>query len=102
AFQEGFGLTETAPIVTMLGSPDVVRKNGSVGKPGMHVEVRIVDENERDVPEGAIGELVVRGPNVMAGYWNHPDETAEAFRGGWFHTGDLARSDDEGFLYIVD
>lgn len=102
AFQEGFGLTETAPVVSLLQAPDVVRKNGSVGKPAMHVEVRVVDESDRDVSDGQVGELIVRGPNVTAGYWNRPEETAEAMRNGWFHTGDLARRDDEGFVWIVD
>lgn len=101
-FQEGFGLTETAPIVAVLKQPDVVRKAGSIGQPAPHVAVRIVDDGDRDVPPGEVGELVVRGPNVMLGYWNQPDATAEALRGGWFHTGDLARQDEEGFLFIVD
>lgn len=101
-FQEGFGMTETAPIVSILASADVVRKNGSVGKPCVHVEVRIVDEAEREVARGQVGELVVRAPNVMLGYWNRPEASAEALRGGWMHTGDLARSDEENFLYIVD
>ena len=65
-------------------------------------EARIVDENDRDVPIGEVGELVVRGPNVFAGYWGLPEATAEAFRGGWFHTGDLGRMDAEGFITLVD
>jgi fatty-acyl-CoA synthase len=101
-FREGFGLTETAPIVCVLGAKDVIRKSGSVGHPAPHVTVRIVDDGDRDVPEGQAGELVVRGPNVMLGYWNRPEETAAALRGGWFHTGDVARRDEEGFIYIVD
>jgi|BEDMetMinimDraft_2_1075160.scaffolds.fasta_scaffold06406_1 fatty-acyl-CoA synthase len=101
-FQEGFGLTETAPVVAVLKQDDVVRKAGSIGKPALHVEVRIVDDYDREVRRGEIGELVVRGPNVMLGYWNQPEATAEAVRGGWFHTGDLARQDDEGYLFIVD
>jgi fatty-acyl-CoA synthase len=101
-FREGFGLTETAPIVCILDAQDVIRKSGSVGHPAAHVEVRLVDEADDDVPEGEPGELIVRGPNVMLGYWNRPEETARALRGGWFHTGDVARRDEEGFLYIVD
>ncbi|HYW03289.1 MAG TPA: long-chain fatty acid--CoA ligase [Gammaproteobacteria bacterium] len=101
-FQEGFGMTETAPNASILDNADAVRKHGSVGKPLMHMEMRIVDESDRDVAEGETGELLVRGPNVFAGYWNRPEATREAFRGGWFHTGDLARRDDEGFYYIVD
>jgi acyl-CoA synthetase (AMP-forming)/AMP-acid ligase II len=67
-----------------------------------HVSTRIVDEYDRDVPVGEVGELLVRGPNVFAGYWGRPDATAEAFRGGWFHTGDLGRVDAEGFITLVD
>jgi fatty-acyl-CoA synthase len=66
------------------------------------VQTRIVDENNREVPTGEVGELVVRGPNVFAGYWGLPEATAEAFRGGWFHTGDLGLVDDEGFITLVD
>lgn len=101
-FVEGFGMTETAPDVAILSSKDATRKQGSIGLPVATVQVRIVDDQDRDVPPGQVGELVVRGPNVCAGYWNNPAATAEAFRGGWFHTGDLARQDEEGFYYIVD
>ncbi|HEU4404411.1 MAG TPA: long-chain fatty acid--CoA ligase [Polyangiaceae bacterium] len=101
-FQEGFGMTETAPIVSVLAAEDVVRKNGSVGKPCIHVEVRVVDAADREVARGEVGELAVRAPNVMLGYWNRPEASAEALRGGWMHTGDLARVDGEGFVYIVD
>jgi fatty-acyl-CoA synthase len=101
-FQEGFGMTETAPIVAVLKQDDVVRKAGSIGKPALHVDARVFDEHDQEVEAGVVGELVVRGPNVMLGYWNQPEATAEAVRGGWFHTGDLARRDEEGYLYIVD
>ncbi|WP_156289666.1 acyl-CoA synthetase [Oceanobacillus salinisoli] len=101
-FYEGFGLTETAPFVSLLDSKNSLRKHGSVGKTPMHVEVRIVDEYDRDVPVGDVGELVVKGPNVMKGYWNKPEATREAIRDGWFHTGDLAKFDEENFIYIVD
>lgn len=101
-FYEGFGLTETAPFVCILDKENALRKNGSVGKPPIHTDVRIVDPNDRDVPVGKVGELLVKGPNVMIGYWNKPAETAEALRNGWFYTGDLARFDDESFIYIVD
>jgi acyl-CoA synthetase (AMP-forming)/AMP-acid ligase II len=101
-FQEGFGMTETAPGVTLLDADHVKEKSGSVGRAVFHVETRIVDENDRDVPTGQVGELVVRGPNVFAGYWGLPEATAEAFRGGWFHTGDLGRMDAEGFITLVD
>jgi acyl-CoA synthetase (AMP-forming)/AMP-acid ligase II len=101
-FSEGFGLTETAPVVSILESEYVQTRAGSVGRAAMHVDVRIVDDQDVDVPTGTVGELIVRGPNVFAGYWMKPQATAEAFRGGWFHTGDLARADAEGFLTLVD
>ncbi|MFY9920843.1 MAG: AMP-binding protein, partial [Mycobacterium sp.] len=102
SFQEGFGLTETAPGATLLDASHINEKLGSIGRPMFHVSTRIVDEYDRDVPVGDVGELLVRGPNVFAGYWGRPDATAEAFRGGWFHTGDLGRVDAEGFITLVD
>ena len=101
-FQEGFGMTETAPGATLLDPDHVKDKRGSVGRPLFHVQTRIVDENDREVPTGEVGELVVRGPNMFVGYWGLPQATAEAFRGGWFHTGDMTRVDDEGFITLVD
>ncbi|MCC5859518.1 MAG: o-succinylbenzoate--CoA ligase [Ectothiorhodospiraceae bacterium] len=101
-FLEGFGMTETCASACVLGDADAVRKNGSVGKPLIHVQMRIVDENDNDVPAGETGELVLRGPTLFLEYWNRPDATEEAFRNGWFHSGDLARQDEEGFYYIVD
>ena len=101
-FYEGFGLTETAPFVSLLDSKNAVRKNGSVGKAPVHVEIRVVDENDRDVKVGGVGELLVKGPNVMTGYWNKPEATKETIKDGWLYTGDLAKFDEEGFLYIVD
>ncbi len=99
---EGFGLTETSPIASYLDTADIVEHLGSIGRPVHHVDTRIVDEADNDVPEGVVGELVFRGPTIFAGYWNKPTETAEAMRGGWFHTGDLARSVEGEYLYIVD
>lgn len=101
-FIEGFGLTETAPFVALLDNENSIRKNGSVGKPPIHVDVKIVDEFEQEVEVGEVGELIVRGPNIFKEYWNKPDATKEAKRNEWFYTGDLAKFDDEGFLYIVD
>ncbi len=101
-FQEGFGMTETAPIVSFLDADHVKEKAGSIGRTAFHVEARIVDDADRAVPAGEVGELVVRGPNVFVGYWGLPEATAEAFRGGWFHTGDLGRIDPEGFITLVD
>lgn len=101
-FYEGFGLTETAPFVSILDKENTIRKNGSVGKEPIHTNVRIVDPTDRDLPPGQVGELIVNGPNVMAGYWNKPEETKQAIKNGWFYTGDLAKFDSEGFIYIVD
>jgi acyl-CoA synthetase (AMP-forming)/AMP-acid ligase II len=101
-FQEGFGMTETAPGATLLGADRVKEKSGSIGRPVFYMQTRIVDENDREVPTGEVGELVLRGPNVFVGYWGLPEATAEAFRGGWFHTGDLGSVDDEGFITLVD
>jgi fatty-acyl-CoA synthase len=101
-FLEGFGMTETTASACVLGNEDAIRKNGSVGKPLLHVQMRIVDEEGNDVAPGDTGELVLRGPSIFLEYWNRPDATEEAFQGGWFHSGDLARQDEEGFYYIVD
>jgi fatty-acyl-CoA synthase len=101
-FQEGFGMTETAPSVSVLDADHIKEKLGSIGRPLPGVETRVVDAADRDVATGTVGELVVRGDNVFAGYWMLPDATADAFRGGWFHTGDLARVDDEGYITLVD
>jgi len=96
-----FGMTETS-IVTWLSTDDAVRKRGSVGKPVLHGEVRIVNREMQPVKIGETGEVVVRGPILMSGYWNKPEVTKEVVKNGWFHTGDLATIDDEGFIYIVD
>lgn len=101
-FQEGFGMTETAPGCTLLAPEYVKRKAGSIGRPLMHVETRVVDEQDKDVFTSEVGELLLRGPNLFTGYWCLPQETAAAFQGGWFHTGDLAKVDDEGFITLVD
>lgn len=101
-FTEGFGMTETSPSAACLAPEDVLSKAGSIGRPVNHVEFRIVDVEDRDVPVGTVGELCVQGPSVFVGYWNRPAETADALRGGWFHTGDMARVDEEGFYTLVD
>lgn len=100
AFAQGYGLTETGRL-SALALEDSIRKAGSVGKEVFHVLLKIVDEENNEVSPGAVGEIVVRGPNVFSHYWNRAEETARAFRDGWFHTGDLGWRDDEGFLYIV-
>ncbi len=98
---EGYGLSEAAPVVA-LNPLDGVRKVRSIGLPLPDVEVKIFDEADREVPTGEPGELVVRGPNVMRGYYNRPDETAAALRSGWLHTGDIARLDEDGYIFILD
>jgi fatty-acyl-CoA synthase len=102
-FLQGYGLTETAPGGTLMPADDWKRKLGSAGKPFLHAELRVVDENGAPCPRDEIGEVQFNGPNVFAGYWGRPDATAEAFTpDGWFRTGDLGRLDDEGFLTLVD
>ncbi len=97
-----FGQTEMSPVTCMLEGKDALRKIGSVGKVVPCVTARIVDPMMNDVKPGEVGEIVYRGPNMMKGYWQNPQATADAFRGGWFHSGDLVREDEEGFLYVVD
>ncbi len=98
---EGYGLSEASP-VTCFNPLDRPRKPGSIGTSILHVENKVVDELGEEVPAGGVGELIVRGPNIMKGYYKMPEETAAAIRGGWLHTGDMARMDDEGYFYIVD
>lgn len=107
---QGFGMTEIGPcFVSVLSpedhivlSPEQERRLISVGRNYSNTEVKIVDDADREVPIGTVGEICVQGPNVMKGYWRMPQESAEALKGGWFHTGDLGRFDEEGFLYVVD
>jgi len=97
-----YGCTEASPNIAILRARDSLRKRECVGPPVPFLEVRIVDQKDRDVPAGEIGELICRGPNVMKGYYKDRKATLEALRGGWLHTGDLARMDEEKFIYIVD
>ena len=101
-FADAYGLTETVSGDTFLDKRSTVAKLGSVGKPCLHLEVAICDEQGGRLPAGALGEIVLRGPKVFKGYWRNPEATAAAFRGGWFHTGDVGFLDADGFLYIVD
>jgi len=100
--QQGFGMSEAAPSIATLEKRLALQKAGSIGKALMHVEARVVDDNMKDVPVDRVGELVIRGPNLLKEYWNRPEATREAFSEGWFHTGDLARMDRDGDLYIVE
>jgi long-chain acyl-CoA synthetase len=100
---EGYGLSEASP-VTHCNPIFGERRNGSIGLPFPDTEAKIVDieTGERDLPPGETGEIVIRGPQVMKGYWNKPQETAQTLRGGWLHTGDIAKMDEDGYFYIVD
>jgi long-chain acyl-CoA synthetase len=98
---EGYGLSETSPVAS-FNHPDRERKAGSIGTPIEGVEFRLVDDQWNDVGEGEVGEIAIRGHNVMKGYWQRPEATQEALRDGWFRTGDMARRDDDGYYFIVD
>jgi long-chain acyl-CoA synthetase len=98
---EGYGLSETSPVAS-FNHPDRERKPGSIGTPIRDVEMKVFDENDQEVAQGEVGEIVIRGPNVMKGYWQRPDATEETMRGGWFHSGDLAKVDEDGYFFIVD
>ncbi len=101
--QQGFGMTETGPTVFLIDKENAIRKGGSVGKPQISVEVRIVDRAGNDVAPGEMGELLVRGSGVTPGYWQLPDITRETIEpDGWLHSGDVARCDEDGYYYIVD
>ncbi|WP_345347409.1 AMP-binding protein [Rhodococcus olei] len=97
-----FGQTEMSPVTCVLQGKDAIRKLGSVGRPVTSVAIRVVDPDMDDVAPGEVGEIVYRGPGLMLGYWDKPEATADAFRGGWFHSGDLVRVDEEGFVHVVD
>jgi len=98
---EGYGLSETSPVAS-FNHADRERRPGTVGQPIFGCEMRVVDENDQDVAVGEPGEIVIRGHNIMKGYYNRPEATAEALRGGWFHSGDIGVVDDDGYFSIVD
>ncbi len=98
---EGYGLSETSPVAS-FNQPGQPRKPGSIGTPIPGVEMKVVGENGEDLPTGEVGEILIKGPNVMKGYWNRPDATEEVMDGDWFHTGDMARVDEDGYFFIVD
>jgi long-chain acyl-CoA synthetase len=97
---EGYGLTETSPFASYNHDSDY--REGSVGSAIKGVAIKVVDENREDLPPGAIGEIAIKGPNVMKGYFNRPEETAQVIRDDWFLTGDIGKMDGDGFLYLVD
>jgi acyl-CoA synthetase (AMP-forming)/AMP-acid ligase II len=105
---QSYGMTELSPVVTILGWRDHLQDAAasgrlrSAGRPAMLAEVAIIDPDDRPLPAGSHGEIVARGPMVMQGYWNRPDLTADALRGGWMHTGDVGYLDDDGYLFVVD
>jgi fatty-acyl-CoA synthase len=101
-FSQGYGMTETSPGVLYLTREDSASKPGTAGVPHFFADVRVVDPAMREVGPGERGEVVIRGPNVMTGYWHRPEETARALRGGWFHSGDVATVDADGYVSIVD
>ncbi|HKZ44938.1 MAG TPA: long-chain fatty acid--CoA ligase [Anaerolineales bacterium] len=99
--RQGYGLTEVGVNCFTMTDEEALQKAGSVGKPIFHSQMRLVDEDGIEVPFGQTGELTISGPTVCAGYWNDPVATAQSLRNGWFHTGDMARQDEDGFFYIV-
>ncbi len=109
-FRQGYGMTECSPVLTLLEPEDHVFEEAaddfarikSVGRPAIGVELRVVDSQDRDMPPGEAGEIVARGDVVMKGYWNRPEITAEALRGGWMHTGDIGVLDERGYLHLRD
>jgi len=105
--RQAYGMTELGPVATVLRDEDHrdrdhPERRGSVGKAAMHAEVRVVDSEDVEMPRGEVGEIVCRGENMMMGYWQRPDETSAALRGGWMHTGDLGYMDAHGYVYLVD
>ena len=99
--RQGYGLTEVGVNCFSMTDEDALRKLGSVGKPIFHSDMRLVDENGKDVPVGATGELIIKGDHVCVGYWNNDEATKQSLKNGWFHTGDMARMDEEGYFYIA-
>ncbi len=100
--RQGYGLTEVGPNVTSLDHTDAIRKRGSIGTANFFYSIKLVDENGNEVPQGHIGELAIKAPTVTPGYWKNPEATRASLRKGWFHTGDLMRQDEQGYLYVVD
>jgi fatty-acyl-CoA synthase len=102
AIRQGYGMTEVGPNLTSLHQDDAIRKKGSIGKPNFYVQIRVVDEKGQQVDANTPGELLLKGPMVMPAYWNNEEATRRAIVDGWFHTGDMVRQDEEGYLFVVD
>ncbi|MCI5080886.1 MAG: long-chain fatty acid--CoA ligase [Saprospiraceae bacterium] len=100
--RQGYGMTEVGPNLTSLHQNDAIRKKGSIGKPNFYVQTKIVDPYGEELGPNEAGELIIKGPMVTSGYWNNEEATNKAIQNGWFHTGDMARRDEEGYLFIVD
>ncbi|HEV7175609.1 MAG TPA: long-chain fatty acid--CoA ligase [Solirubrobacteraceae bacterium] len=98
---EGYGLSESSPVAS-FNRPDRERKPGSIGIPIEGVDMKVVDDDGNDIAQGEVGEILIRGHNVMKGYWNKPDATGETLIDGWLHTGDMAKIDEDGYFFIVD
>jgi long-chain acyl-CoA synthetase len=98
---EGYGLSETSPVAS-FNHPDKERKPGSIGTPIEGVEMKVMDENRKEVDQGEVGEIAIKGHNVMKGYWNREEATEEAIKDGWFYTGDMGKVDEDGYFFIVD
>jgi fatty-acyl-CoA synthase len=101
-FYNCFGQSEIGPLAAVLGPADHADRPDSAGRPVLFVEARVVDEQGDDVAPNEPGEVVYRSPQLCLGYWDKPEDTEEAFRDGWFHSGDLVRQDEEGYLFVVD
>jgi acyl-CoA synthetase (AMP-forming)/AMP-acid ligase II len=101
-FADAYGLTETVSGDTFNDAGHVLAKVGSVGRPVVHLRVRVVDEQGSEVPPGQLGEITLSGPKVFTGYWRDEEATAKVLRDGWFHTGDIGRVDEDGYLYVED
>nr|MBA3359251.1 AMP-binding protein [Thermoleophilaceae bacterium] len=98
---EGYGLSETSPVAS-FNHPDAENKAGSIGTPIEGVEMKVVDDDGNDIDQGEVGEIVIKGHNIMKGYWNREDATAEAIKDGWFYSGDMGKVDEDGYFFIVD
>jgi len=101
-FYNCFGQSEIAPLATVLRPEEHDDRPASAGRPVLFVQIRVVDGEMRDLAPGELGEVVYRSPQLCTGYWDKPEETEEAFEGGWFHSGDLVRIDEQGYIFVVD